>query len=106
MVTHSIKIAEINAPNVPTTYPNIANNAPTGAKLGLNAPATTGADAAPPILALLPTAMKKNGAFINFATANKITTCTNIQTIPKTINNGLSKICIISILIPITATKM
>ena len=44
------------APYVPTAYPNTAIRAPTGANVGLKAEATTGAEAAPPILAWLPTA--------------------------------------------------
>ena len=36
----------------------------------MKADATTGADAAPPTLALLPTAKKKKGALISLATEN------------------------------------
>ena len=44
-------MVQIMAPNVPTAYPSTANSTPTGAKDGLNAPATIGADAAPPTFA-------------------------------------------------------
>ena len=49
-------MVQIIAPKVPTAYPRTASNTPTGASEGLNAPATMGADAAPPTLAWLPTA--------------------------------------------------
>ena len=51
MLTILISSAHSMAPNVPTAYPSTANNTPTGAKEGLKADATTGADAAPPTLA-------------------------------------------------------
>ena len=62
------------APKVPTAYPNTASKTPTGAKEELKAEATIGAEAAPPTLAWLPTATKKNGAFINFATTKRTIT--------------------------------
>ena len=51
MLTILISSAQSMAPNVPTAYPSTANKTPTGAKEGLKADATTGADAAPPTLA-------------------------------------------------------
>ena len=39
------------APNVPTAYPRTASSTPTGANEGLKAPATIGAEAAPPTFA-------------------------------------------------------
>ena len=45
-------------------YPSTASKTPTGASAVLNTLATTGALAAPPTLAWLPTAIKKKGAFI------------------------------------------
>ena len=50
----------------------MANKTPTLANEGWNAEATTGAEAAPPTFAWLPTAMKKYGALIILATKNMI----------------------------------
>jgi len=47
---------------VPIVKPNTARRTPTGANAGLNALATIGAEAAPPIFAWEPTAKKKKGA--------------------------------------------
>lgn len=48
--------AQAQPPYVPTPYPSTASSTPTGARLGWKAAAITGADAAPPMFAWLPTA--------------------------------------------------
>lgn len=53
---------------VPTAFPKIANNTPIGANDGLNAAATTDAEATPPTLACEATAVKKKGARTKRAT--------------------------------------
>ena len=61
------------APTVPTAYPKTANKTPTGARAGENALATMGALAAPPTFACEPTATKKKGARMIFATVRSTT---------------------------------
>ena len=44
-----------------------AKSTPTGTSCRLNAPATTGAEAIPPMFAVLATAMLKSSVFVSFA---------------------------------------
>ena len=53
--------------NVPRNVPIRANSTPTGTSCRLNAPATTGAEAIPPMFAVLATAMLKSSVRLSFA---------------------------------------
>ena len=98
--------AQAQAPYVPNAYPSTAISTPTGASEESNADATIGADAAPPTFACDPTATKKKGARMIFATTSNMITCTSIQINPIAKRPGFLNISPIFICIPIVATKM
>src|SRR5699024_11804315 len=83
-----------------------ASSTPTGARAGWKAEATIGAEAAPPIFAWLPTAMKKKGALTSLATINKIKTWIRIQIKPIRKKPGCSKMAKTFIFITMVATNI
>ena len=81
------------------------DSAPTGAKAGWNAPATMGAEAAPPMFAWEPTAMKKTGDFSSNRSSSKLIAWIVIH-MPQIKNNiGVSKTRANSAFAPMLATK-
>src|SRR5699024_10249387 len=61
-------ICAVHSPrNVPANAPMSAKSTPTGTSCLLNAPATTGAEAIPPMFAVLATAMLNSSVFVSFA---------------------------------------
>src|SRR5699024_166495 len=61
-------ICAVHSPrNVPANAPMSAKSTPTGTSCRLNAPATTGAEAIPPMFAVLATAMLNSSVFVSFA---------------------------------------
>ena len=78
--THSNSCAQTRPAAVPRAYPRTPSRTPTGARAGWKAAATTGADAAPPMLAWEPTAMQKIGARSSQRRSNNTTAWIVIQT--------------------------
>src|SRR5699024_97586 len=61
-------ICAVHSPrNVPANAPMSAKSTPTGTSCRLNAPATTGAEAIPPMFAVLATAMLNSSVFVSLA---------------------------------------
>ena len=65
----------------------------------------TGADAGPPILAILPTAAKKKGVLVILAIMNKIIAWIRIHIKPISRIHGFLKMAITFICIPIVAIR-
>src|SRR5699024_696819 len=61
-------ICAVHSPrNVPANAPMSAKSTPTGTSCRLNAPATTGAEAIPPMFAVLATAMLNSSVLVSLA---------------------------------------
>src|SRR5690606_3601642 len=72
---------------------------------GWNALATTGADAAPPMLACDPTAMKNTGARMALATASMMAAWMEIQISPTRNSSGSENTARMSMCMPMVATS-